>query len=141
MREIRQLNKAHIDAYSDIAFNAYPSFKDLSSEAVKKYKDTVAHIMETDPNVTFYGMFEDEKLIAVMRLFDFTMNYFGHSDIRYVENDDIKKLLDCHSRVAEKTHGMIIKINDEIRELFIARKNQFAILTFKVSIALIKFIK
>jgi predicted acetyltransferase len=195
MRKIRQLNETHIDAYSDIAFNAYPSFKDLSSEAVKKYKDTVAHIIETDPNVTFYGMFEGEKLIAVMRLFDFTMNYFGkmipasgigflgvhlmhkkekcakamvefyeklyrsrgipiglllpfrpdfynkmgygigtkmnqyrlpanripayfgHSDIRYVEIDDIKKILDCHSRVAEKTHGMIIKINDEIRDL------------------------
>ncbi|MBU5311192.1 GNAT family N-acetyltransferase [Tissierella carlieri] len=77
MREIRQLNEEHIDAYTDIAFNAYPSFKNLEKDAVEKYKKIAVEIMTNDPDVTFYGMFEGEKLIAVMRLFDFRMNCFG----------------------------------------------------------------
>ena len=31
-REIRRLDPSHIDAYTDIAFNAYPSFKDFSAQ-------------------------------------------------------------------------------------------------------------
>lgn len=77
MREIRRLYEEHIDDYADIAFNAYPSFKDFSKEAMDSYKKTVKDIMENDPIVTFYGMFEDDKLIAVMRLFDFEMNVYG----------------------------------------------------------------
>lgn len=195
MREIRQLNETHIDAYTDIAFNAYPSFKNLEKDAVEKYKKIAMEIMTNDPDVTFYGMFEGEKLIAVMRLFDFRMNcfgkilpvsgvgflgvhlmhkkekcakamiefyeeiykkkgtpigmllpfrpdfykrmgygmgtkmnqyrlppdripaYFGKSDLRYVEKEDLDKLFDCHSRVVAKKHGMIMKIGDEIRDL------------------------
>lgn len=195
MREIRRLNESHIDAYSSIALNAYPSFKDLSDPGIEEYKETLLQVMETDPHVSFYGMFEGKKLIAVMRLFDFTMNlfgkmvpasgvgylgvhlmhkkekcakemmefyedfyrnkgipiglllpfrpdfykkmgygigskmnqyrvessripaYYGHSDLRYVEGDDLNKLLECHSRVTRKSHGMIMKIKDEIRDL------------------------
>ncbi|HZJ98799.1 MAG TPA: GNAT family N-acetyltransferase [Tissierellaceae bacterium] len=195
MREIRRLNKSHIDAYSSIAFNAYPSFKDLSDQGIREYKENLLRIMQTDPQVSFYGMFEGEKLIAVMRLFDFTMNLFGKmvassgagylgvhlmhkkdkcakemmefyedfyrskgipiglllpfrpdfykkmgygigskmnqyridssripsfygpSDLRYVDGDDINKLIQCHTRVARKGHGMIMKIKDEIRNL------------------------
>lgn len=65
MRGIRILNETHIDAYTDIAFNAYPSFKDFSEEAINEYKKTVEHIMKNDSAVTFYGMFDNEKLIAV----------------------------------------------------------------------------
>lgn len=42
--------------------------------------------------------------------------YYGDSDLRYI-GDDFQKLLDCHRRVTEKTHGMIRKIQDEIRDL------------------------
>ncbi|MBE6082953.1 MAG: GNAT family N-acetyltransferase [Tissierellaceae bacterium] len=195
MREIRKLNETHIDAYTDIAFNAYPSFKDFTEEAMNKYKETVAYIMNNDSAVTFYGMFEDEKLIAVMRLFDFKMNcfgkivpasglgflgvhlmhkkekaakamvefyektyrdkgipigallpfrpdfykkmgygigskmnqyrlppnrmplYSGKSDLRYVAKNEFDMLLKCHERVVAKTHGMMMKIGDEIRNL------------------------
>lgn len=195
MREIRKLNERHIDAYADIAFNAYPSFKDFTEEAMNEYKKTVEHIMKNDSAVTFYGMFDGEKLIGVMRLFDFEMNcfgmivpasglgflgvhlmhkkekvakamvefyektymdkgipigtllpfrpdfykrmgygigtkmnqyrlppdrlpsYTGKSDLRYVGKDDFNLLLECHSRVTEKNHGMIKKIGDEIRDL------------------------
>lgn len=77
MREIRLLGPEHIDDYTDIAFNAYPSFKDFEPEAMAAYKKEAVRIMTEDPIVTFYGMFEDNDLIAVMRLFDFEMNAFG----------------------------------------------------------------
>lgn len=196
MREIRRLYEEHIDDYADIAFNAYPSFKDFSKEAMASYKETVRDIMKNDPIVTFYGMFEGDKLVAVMRLFDFEMNvygkmmtvsglgflgvhlmhkkekvakamvdfyeevyrerninfglllpfrpdfykkmgyghgakmnqyripaeripaYFGKSDCRYVKEEDFGKLLDCHARVTRRTHGMIMKFGDEIRDLY-----------------------
>lgn len=195
MREILKLDESHIDAYSDIALNSYPSFKDLSEDGIKEYKEIVRQTMRDDKNVTFYGMFEEEKLVAVMRLFDFSMNlfgemapasglgylgvhlmhkkekcakemiefyediyreksipialllpfrpdfykkmgygfgtkmnqyrlpiwsipaYFGNNDIRYIDNNDIESLIECHSRAVKKTHGMIMKIDDEIRNL------------------------
>ena len=77
MREIKKLSENHIDAYADIAFNAYPSFKNFTKEAMDEYKEIALDILNNDPIVTFYGMFENENLIAVMRLFDFQMNCFG----------------------------------------------------------------
>lgn len=194
MREIKRLNEKHIDQYTDIAYNTYPSFKELEEEAMEEYKKITIATMKDDPDVQFHGMFEDKKLIAVMRLFDFKMNcfgrvipvsgvgflgvhlmhkkekaaktmiefyekvykeknipigmllpfrpdfykkmgygigtkldqyrlapsripaYYGKSDLRYIK-DDFQGILDCHRRVAEKTHGMIMKIKDEIRDL------------------------
>lgn len=77
MREIRELSEIHIDEYTEIAYNAYPSFKDFSKEAMDKYKKETLEVLKNDADVTFYGMFQKDKLIAVMRLFDFQMNCFG----------------------------------------------------------------
>jgi len=195
MREIRVLNETHIDAYTDIAYHAYPSFKDFTEEAMAAYKKTVAHMMDHDPAVTFYGMFEGDKMIGVMRLFQFQMNYFGKmisvsglgflgihlmhkkekvakamvefyenhfrekglpiglllpfrpdfykrmgygmgtkmnqyrlppsripaysgkSDLRYITRDNLQELFECHGRIAARTHGMMLKFGDEIRNL------------------------
>ncbi len=195
-REIRELDTSHIDAYTEIAFKAYPSFKDFSPEAMNAYKEVAIETMVHDPVVTFYGMFEGEKLIAVMRHFDFEMNCFGKkipvaglgflgvhlmhkkekaaremvafyeahyrerkmpislllpfrpdfykkmgyghgtkmnqyrletrriprydgpSDLRYLRKEDLEALLASHGRVADKTHGMITKFGDEIRDYF-----------------------
>lgn len=194
MRDIRKLNTSHIDDYTDIAYNAYPSFKNLEEDAMNEYKSSVEEILKCDSDVTFYGMFQEEKLIAVMRLFDFKMNcfgkivpvsgvgflgvhlihkkekaakemmdfyeklykeseipigmllafrpdfyknmgygigtkinqyrlppsrmpaYYGESNLRYIEND-FDNLLACHQRVVKETHGMIMKIRDEIKDL------------------------
>ncbi|MBS4538790.1 GNAT family N-acetyltransferase [Clostridium sp. D2Q-11] len=196
MREIRKLNEEYIDEYTEIAFNAYPSFKDFTKKAMDKYKKEALDILKNDSVVTFYGMFENDKLIGVMRLFDFEMNFFGkiipvsgigflgvhlmhkkkkvardmlefyekhyknknvplglllpfrpdfykkmgygfgtkmnqyrlpterlpeyrkESDIRYINEDGLEKILDCHNRVVEKTHGMMKKFGDEIRQIF-----------------------
>lgn len=196
MREIRKLKKENVDDYIDIAFNAYPSFKDFTKEGIDKYRQLVLEIMNNDPIVTFYGMFENDTLVAVMRLFDFQMNFFGKiipvsglgflgvhlmhkkekiakamvefyeehykslginfglllpfrpdfykklgyglgtkmnqyriatekipaytgkSNIKYIKKADFDKLLQCHERVTGKTHGMIMKFGDEIRDLY-----------------------
>ncbi|MCT4620055.1 MAG: GNAT family N-acetyltransferase [Marinisporobacter sp.] len=196
MREIRKLNEMHIDEYTEIAYNAYPSFKDFTKESMAQYKKETLEILKNDPTVTFYGLFEDDEMIAVMRLFDFEMNCFGKmlpvsgigflgvhlmhkkkkaardmlkfyeenykdkgvpfglllpfrpdfykkmgygfgtkmnqykilasripayykdSDIRYIKEDELCKLLDCHNRVAHKTHGMMKKIGDESKAIF-----------------------
>ncbi len=195
MREIRELTKAQIDEYTEIAYNAYPSFKDFSKDSVEKYKKNVAEIMDNDPDVTFFGLFEEEELLAVMRLFDFQMNcfgkvipvsglgflgvhlmhkkekvakamvtfyeehyqkkglpigtllpfrpdfykkmgygigtkmnqyrlaphqipaYFEKSDLRYIKKQELDSVFACYSRVAEKTHGMMMKFGDEIRNM------------------------
>lgn len=77
MREIRKLDASHVDAYTEIAFNAYPSFKNFEKSAMDEYKAEVIRIMNEDPIVTFFGLFEEDELIGVMRLFDFQMNAFG----------------------------------------------------------------
>ncbi|MDL2327427.1 GNAT family N-acetyltransferase [Ruminococcaceae bacterium OttesenSCG-928-A11] len=77
MREIRPLDERHIDTYTEIAYNAYPSFKDRSPEGLAAYKATLADIMRNDGGVDFFGLFDDDKLITVMRLFRFRMNCFG----------------------------------------------------------------
>ena len=59
MREIRKLSENHIDDYADIAFNAYPSFKNFTKEAMEEYKKVATDILNNDPQVTFYGMFEE----------------------------------------------------------------------------------
>ncbi len=196
MREIRKLSENHIDEYTDIAFNAYPSFKNFTKEAMDEYKKVATDILNNDPMVTFFGMFENNKLIAVMRLFDFQMNcfgkiitvsglgflgvhlmhkkekvakamvefyekhykgrgipfglllpfrpdfyknmgygfgtkmnqyrleatripgYYGESDLRYIKENELSKLLDCHCRVVNRTHGMMVKFGDEIRDIF-----------------------
>ena len=195
MREIRLLNEDYIDAYADIAFNAYPSFKNFTKETMDEYKKVATDILNNDPMVTFYGMFENHKLIAVMRLFDFQMNcfgkiitvsglgflgvhlmhkkekvakamvefyeehyksrgipfglllpfrpdfykkmgyglgtkmnqyrleatripaYYGESDLRYIKEEELPKLLECHTRVVNRTHGMMIKFGDEINRV------------------------
>lgn len=77
MREIRPLTIHDLDGYTDIAYNAYPSFKDLSPAGVAAYKANLRDVIENDPDVFVFGLFENECLIAVMRVFLFTMNYHG----------------------------------------------------------------
>lgn len=76
MREIKELTLEHLDEYVELAYNTYPSFKDNSTEGKEKFKK-VAVMKITDPNSHFIGMFEDNTLLAAMRLVNFEMNFFG----------------------------------------------------------------
>ncbi|MGL6198001.1 MAG: GNAT family N-acetyltransferase [Lachnospiraceae bacterium] len=203
MREIRKLNESHIDQHTIIYYNAYPSYKDFSSEAILKHKALISDTMKNDPNVEFYGLFEGGRLLAAARYFRLKMNCFGkvidtgglgslcvdlthkkqnlatqlvghfeeycvannmpiavllpfrpdyykkqgygfgaktdryriktefiplhnheEGDLRYIEGKDRMKLLECHKRYVLKTHGMIMKIENEIRDLSSNQENR-----------------
>ena len=76
-REVKVIGPELIEDYLTIYFNAYPAYKDLSEEGVEKVRRKVLYSMEHDENVTFCGLFEDGRLIAQMKLLDFSMNAFG----------------------------------------------------------------
>ncbi|MDL2212090.1 GNAT family N-acetyltransferase [Erysipelotrichaceae bacterium OttesenSCG-928-M19] len=76
MREIKKLTLDNLEDYVDLAYNAYPSFKDNSKEGRKSFSQ-LATLRITDPDSHFMGMFEDDKLIAAMRMINFKMNFFG----------------------------------------------------------------
>jgi predicted acetyltransferase len=77
MYVIKPLDESHVGAYQEIAYNAYPSFKDLSDDAIKQYNEMITDILINDPNVIFYGVFESNELIAAARFYKFRMNCFG----------------------------------------------------------------
>jgi len=195
MREIRKLTKVDLDEYREITYNAYPSLRDFSEEGIREYNISVTDIIENDNKVGFYGLFEDGRMIAVMRLFELEMNCFdkilpvsgfgflavhaaykqmgaaremlmfyeelyrqkglpigtllpfrpdyykkmgygigtkmsryriateripayeGTSDLRFIDRNELDPLLQCHARVAAKTHGMLMKHRKEINEM------------------------
>lgn len=76
-REIKLITPEYIEDYLTIYLNAYPAGKSLGEEGRDKYRPRILHSMENDKNIHFYGLFEDGKLIAQMKLIDFSMNAFG----------------------------------------------------------------
>ena len=76
-RNIRRLVPEDMPAYMEIYLNAYPAGKDLSDECYDKYYARNLQSMTEFDHVNFYGLFEDGKLIATMKLIDFDMNLFG----------------------------------------------------------------
>ncbi len=76
-REVKRITPDLIEDYLTIYLNAYPAGKNLGDEGRDKYRPRILHSMENDKNINFYGLFEDDKLIAQMKLIDFTMNAFG----------------------------------------------------------------
>lgn len=76
-REIRKITPEYIEDYLTIYLNAYPAYKNTGKEGRDKYRPRFLHSMAEDKNIHFYGLFEDDKLIAQMKLIDFQMNAFG----------------------------------------------------------------
>lgn len=76
-RLIRRLTKDDMPAYTDIYLNAYPSGKNVSKECYDKYFNrNLQSLLEYD-HVNFFGLFENEILISIMKLIDFDINLFG----------------------------------------------------------------
>ena len=76
-RYVRELTPDIIDEYVTIYLNAYPANKDLSEEGIAGYRQRYIDSMNGDKNINFCGLFEDDKLIALMKVIDFSMNAFG----------------------------------------------------------------
>ncbi len=75
--EIKQISPEYIEDYLTIYLNAYPAYKNIGDEGRNKYRPRILHSMKNDKNIHFYGLFEDGKLIAQMKLIDFSINIFG----------------------------------------------------------------
>ena len=76
-REIRLITPEYIEDYLTIYLNAYPAYKNTGNEGRDKYRPRFLRSMAEDKNIHFYGLFEDDRLIAQMKLIDFEMNAFG----------------------------------------------------------------
>ncbi|MCQ2551498.1 MAG: GNAT family N-acetyltransferase [Clostridia bacterium] len=76
-RQFRKLNPEDMKQYMEIYLNAYPAGKDLSGECYDKYYDRNLKSMKDFDHVTFYGLFEGDKLIAQAKFIDFDVNLFG----------------------------------------------------------------
>ncbi len=76
MRTIKSLDKTHIDDWARITTNAYPGMKVNSSEELEQFKKRIEESLG-QPDVHPVGLFEDDKLLGLMRLFDFTLNLHG----------------------------------------------------------------
>lgn len=76
-REMKVIPPELIEDYLTIYLNAYPAFKNIGEEGRNKYRGRLVPSMKNDENITFCGLFEDDELIALMKLIDFSMNAFG----------------------------------------------------------------
>lgn len=76
MREIRQLSQNDFSSFARLASNAYPAFRAHTEEDQQRI---AARFLEQSHNPTqsFYGLFEDDRLLGGMKLFDFIMNLHG----------------------------------------------------------------
>ena len=72
MRKIRLLQEIDLDDYVDISLNAYPGIK-IRSAAEKEQFRRRAIKMQSDPIINLYGLFAQNELHGVMRLYDFRM--------------------------------------------------------------------
>lgn len=77
MREIKSLGTAHLDKWARISANAYPGMKVNSTEEIEQLKKRIEKGLGQS-DVHPYGLFDDDELMGVMRLFDFTMNLHGY---------------------------------------------------------------
>ncbi len=76
-RVIKPLKPSDMNAYIDIYLNAYPAGKDISKQCYEKYYNrNMQSLLEYD-NVNFFGLFEDDELVSIMKLIDFDINLFG----------------------------------------------------------------
>ena len=76
-REVKMIPPELIEDYLTIYLNAYPAFKNIGDEGREKYRNRLLGSMANDKNINFYGLYEEGKLIALMKLIDFNMNAFG----------------------------------------------------------------
>lgn len=74
---IRRLVPEDMRRYIEIYLQAYPAGKDLSEDCFEKYYKRNLESLTDFPEVNFFGCFEEDELVAIMKLIDFEMNLFG----------------------------------------------------------------
>ncbi|MFC7679766.1 enhanced intracellular survival protein Eis [Paenibacillus sp. GCM10028914] len=74
---IRKLTSDEIPAFVDIAMNAYPARVTPSSEFREHQILRMTNVQEKMSNVQYYGLFRNNRLIAGMRIHEYSMNLYG----------------------------------------------------------------
>ncbi|QIB70057.1 GNAT family N-acetyltransferase [Aminipila butyrica] len=77
MRRIQAIGPDVMEDYLEIYLNAYPAFKTLDGECYETYRKKTLRDMEEAEDVHFFGLYEEQVLIATMKLIEFKMNLFG----------------------------------------------------------------
>jgi predicted acetyltransferase len=72
MRTIREVRESELDELARITIEAFPGMKVDSQEARARMLERLAKVMK-EPVVHFFGVYEEERMVGVMRLYDFTM--------------------------------------------------------------------
>ena len=76
-REIRPIGTEYVEEYIEIYLNAYPAFKALDEDCREYFRQKTRRDMTSDKEVDFFGMFQDDRLISIMKLVSFQMNIYG----------------------------------------------------------------
>jgi len=77
MSEIRLLTVDDIDNAIPVLSNAYPGFPIESDQDKKDFREALTQRINDDPNLDFYIYLRDDRILAFIRLHNFTMNLFG----------------------------------------------------------------
>jgi predicted acetyltransferase len=72
MRTIREVREDELSEFARITIEAFPGMKIDNQEARDRMIDRLAKVMQ-GPIVHFFGVYEDDGLVGVMRCYDFTM--------------------------------------------------------------------
>lgn len=70
------LRRADLDAYVKITAGAYPGLKIFSDDDRSRLYNRLAMTYD-DPAVAIYGLYQEQRLLAGMILYDFNMNFRG----------------------------------------------------------------
>lgn len=72
MRAIREVREDELDEFARITIEAFPGMKVESQEARDRMVERLAKVMK-EPIVHFFGVYDDGKMVGVMRSYDFMM--------------------------------------------------------------------
>ena len=78
MRVIRKLiSEEDFTSFTNIVANAYTALLANTEEAKQRYKQFLLHKQQQDEGVDYYGMFQNDKLLAGMRIHYYEMTLYN----------------------------------------------------------------
>lgn len=72
MRTIRDVREDELEEFLRITTEAFPGMKVVTPEDRERMLERLAKVMR-EPIVHFFGVYEDEEMVGVLRTYDFTM--------------------------------------------------------------------
>jgi predicted acetyltransferase len=72
MRTIREIHENELDEFMRITTEAFPGMKVVTMEEQSRLMERLRKVRQ-EPVVHFFGVWEDDQMVGVMRFYDFTM--------------------------------------------------------------------